>query len=170
VNETDCASSTLIEQTVRAPILRKLLAAVNDHDVSSVAALFAEDYEGLDVSRAQLQQGRDAAQEDYDEWFQAFPDLRLTVTEMMTLPERVAISWTREGTHQGTFLHVPPTGQHIMVCGISILTLHQGTITQGIHLWDMAGLFRAMKLLPELPTNGHRASQALLLSTFLQQS
>ena len=170
MNETDHASSTLTERPLATPVLRQLMAAVNHHDASRVAALHSQDYEGLDVSRAQLRQGRDAVQEDYADWFQAFPDLRLTVTEVMVQPNRVTVSWTREGTHQGPFLHVPPTGQHITVCGMSVLTLKRARLTRGLHLWDMAGLLRAMKLLPELPQAAYNTSRTLLLSTFLQRA
>lgn len=167
MNEADYAS-TVIKHAVQAPLLRQLLEAFNDHDASRIAGLHALAYEGLDVSRAQLCQGRAAVQQAYEEWFQAFPDIQLAVTEVMTQPDRVAASWIGTGTHQGSFLHVPPTGRPITVCGISILTFEQEAILQGLHLWDMAGLLRALKLLPELPRKGHRTSPANLLSTFLQ--
>ena len=164
------ASSTLVEHTLSVPLLHQLLAAVNDHDAPRVAALHSVDYEGLDVSRTQLRRGRAAVQEGYNGWFQAFPDLHLSATEVMTQPHRVAVSWILEGTHQGPFLHVPPTGQRVGVCGLSILTFEPTTLTRGLHLWDMAGLLRTMRLLPELPQETYKMSQTHLLSAFLHRA
>ncbi|HMB93058.1 MAG TPA: ester cyclase [Rhodothermales bacterium] len=169
MNETDYASM-LIEHPVQAPLLRQFLEAFKSHDASRIAGLHALTYEGLDVSRARRCQGRDAVQAAYEEWFQAFPDTQLAVTEVMTQSDRVAVSWIMEGTHQGLFLDVPPTGQHITACGISILTFDEETITKGLHLWDLAGLLRAMKLLPDLPHKGHRTNQAKLLANFLRHA
>ena len=64
-------------------------------------------------------------------------------------------------------MRVPPTDRRIEVCGVTLLTVQDGKIVRGLYLWDMAGLLRSMKLLPDLPGDGHGARQADLLSSFL---
>lgn len=155
-----------MEITNPIPLIHTLLAAVNAHDPDGVAQLHAADYEGLDVSRALRFHGRDGARAALDEWFQAFPDMHLSSREVCVQPEQTAFFWTTEGTHEGVFLAVPPTGRRVEVCGVSLLTVRRGKIARGLHLWDMAGLLRSMKLLPDLPGH-HPTSQAALLSRFL---
>ena len=47
-----------MERTNHVPLIHDLLEAVNAHDAVRVAHFHAADYEGLDVSRASLKQGR----------------------------------------------------------------------------------------------------------------
>ena len=132
-------------------LLQRLLAAINAHDTNRVAALYRPDYEGLDVSRAIQQHGPEDARADWAVWLRAFPDLHVTIEETVRQKEQVALYWTKEGTHQGPFLHVPPTGHRVRFKGVSLLTIKGGRIVRALHLWDLAGLLRAMRLLPDLP-------------------
>ncbi len=150
--------------------MQALRAAVNAHDVDRAAALFADGYEGFDVSRAAVLRGRRAVREALGDWLRAFPDLHLSLTEVTAQPGRVALAWTKQGTHRGAFLHVPPTGRRLAVCGLSVLTLERGKIARGLHLWDLAGLLRAMKLLPDLPGDAPQTGQDALLAAFLKYS
>jgi hypothetical protein len=47
-------------------------------------------------------------------------------------------------------MHIPPTGRFATVRGVSILTFMDGKIYRGQYMWDVAGLLRAIGLLPEL--------------------
>jgi hypothetical protein len=47
-------------------------------------------------------------------------------------------------------MKIPATGRKVVVQGMSMLTLRDGKITRGLHVWDVAGLLRAMGLLPVL--------------------
>ena len=156
-----------MERTNHVPLIHDLLEAINAHDVARVAHFHAVDYEGLDVSSATLRQGREGVCEELSEWWSAFPDLHFTIQDVVVQPGRLAFLWTAQGIHEGVFLRVPPTGRRIEVCGVSLLTLQHGKIARGLYLWDMAGLLRSMKLLPDLPDVGQGASQAALLSRFL---
>lgn len=155
-----------MEITANAPLIDHLLQAINAHDPDRIAGFYAADYEGLDVSRAARQHGPHGVREDMDGWFRAFPDLRFVSREVMAQHGRIVLYWTAEGTHQGAFLSVPPTRRHIEVCGFSLLAVQRGKIVRGLHLWDMAGLLRAMKLLPDLP-GPQPVSQADLFARFL---
>jgi steroid delta-isomerase-like uncharacterized protein len=51
---------------------------------------------------------------------QAFPDLHVTVDEMLSDGDKVVIRSTMKGTHKGTFMNIPATGKQISVEGIDI--------------------------------------------------
>jgi predicted ester cyclase len=42
-----------------------------------------------------------------------FPDVRFTVEELFGEDDKVAVRWRWEGTHQGTFVGVAPTGRTV---------------------------------------------------------
>src|SRR3989442_768647 len=45
----------------------------------------------------------------------AFPDMGLTIEDMIAEGDRVATRGTWTGTHQGDFMGVPATGKHVTV-------------------------------------------------------
>lgn len=151
-------------------IVEHLLSAINAHDLPGITLLYASDYQGLDVSRALPCRGTDGVQATLNDWWRAFPDLAVTAHPVWVHQTRIAFYWTACGTHQGAFLNIPPTHKHITLCGFSMLTLRDNLIAEGLHLWDVAGMLRAMSLLPELPGVPESAGQSTLLTAFLSET
>ena len=60
----------------------------------------------------------------------AFPDLHMTVEEMIAEGDKVAYRWTARGTHQGEFEGIAPTGKPIQGAGITILRFANGKIVE----------------------------------------
>jgi hypothetical protein len=71
-----------------------------------------------------------------------------------------------EAEHAGSFLQIPATNRSVTVRGISMLSVRDGKITRGIHLWDLAGLLRDVNLLPNLPGSSPDADSLPDLSSF----
>jgi steroid delta-isomerase-like uncharacterized protein len=128
----------------------QLLEAWNAHDVERVTAFYAPDYEGEDVGQARLQRGLEGVRQTMARYWHAFPDLYLTQEATISQRDQVALFWTARGTHRGKIMNIPPTGRPIQVRGASLLTLQDGKIRHGLTIWDVAGLLRAIGLLPEL--------------------
>ena len=83
-------------------------------------------------------------------YIHAFPDLQITCEDIVAQDERVAFTWTARGTHNGPLMNIPPTGFAIEVRGSSFLTMRDNLIYESRHIWDMAGLLRGIRLLPDL--------------------
>lgn len=69
-----------------------------------------------------------------------FPDLHVTISEVVAGNERVAWHWSARGTHQGEIFGIPPTGKSVTFSGIIIDTLRDGRIVRRGGIWDQAGL------------------------------
>jgi len=137
--------SDKIIQTAQA-----FLEAWNAHDLPQLLTFYTPDYEAADVSQATPIRGRDGVERVIKAIFDAFPDLSLTSDESIIQGDRVAVAWTMCGTHLGKVMNIPPTRRQVQVRGISILTLQDGQIARALHVWDVAGLLRAIGLLPDL--------------------
>jgi len=59
-----------------------------------------------------------------------FPDLHMTVEDMIGEGDLVAVRWSGTGTHRGEFMGFPPTGQKVQVRGISWLRFRDGKIAE----------------------------------------
>jgi len=63
-------------------------------------------------------------------WRQAFPDLCVTVDDLIADGDKVVIRTTRTGTHKGTFVNIAATGKQIRVEGIDILQFSGGKVVE----------------------------------------
>ena len=124
--------------------------AWNAHDVDRITKCYAETYEGDDVAEKGRQVGKQGIRQTAEQYLDAFPDCRLSVDRVVAQGEQVALFCPARGAHRGTFMNIPPTGRTITIRGSSLLVLHNSKIISGLHIWDVAGLLRAMGLLPEL--------------------
>jgi steroid delta-isomerase-like uncharacterized protein len=72
--------------------------------------LIAEDFVNRNPIPGQTP-GREGVKANVNALRTAFPDLSVTIEEMITDGDRVVLRDTITGTHQGTFAGVPPTGR-----------------------------------------------------------
>jgi steroid delta-isomerase-like uncharacterized protein len=131
-------------------LVTHLLEAWNAHDVEGTIAFYTSDYEGQDVAQARPEQGLEGIRQSLARYLQAFPDLHVTPEATLAQGDQVALFWTARGTHGGKIMNIPPTGRPVQVRGVSLFTLEAGKISRAIVIWDVAGLLRAIGLLPEL--------------------
>lgn len=75
----------------------------------------------------------------------AFPDVRVTVHDVIAADDRVAVRWTSLGTHLGPHLGFPPTGKAITLDGATIGIVSDGRITQAWNTMDMGHLFDSIR-------------------------
>ena len=78
----------------------------------------------------------------------AFPDLRVTIHEQIAEGNQVMTRKTFEGTHGGTFLGIPATGNKISFPVIDILTLRDGKIREHRLIIDQLGLLQQLGAIP----------------------
>ncbi|MCU0492817.1 MAG: ester cyclase [Chloroflexaceae bacterium] len=132
-----------------ARIVQQLLDAWNAHDGERAASFYTDDYEGIDVGQATPQRGASERIRILNSYVRAFPDLHFT-GDVLVEGQRAVLVWVMRGTHQGHFMHIPPTGQPVEVKGVSVLTFRGDKIARGLNVWDTAGFLRTVGLLPEL--------------------
>ena len=75
----------------------------------------------------------------------AFPDLRMSIQQMVAEGDRVAVLWTFQGTHTGWgYEGLPPTGTRVEVRGITIWRIVDGRIVEEWSSFSEAGGYIAM--------------------------
>jgi steroid delta-isomerase-like uncharacterized protein len=128
----------------------ELMAAWNSHDADRAAALYSADCVGLDIAQPEPQHGPDGIRRRLTAYFQAFPDLHISADATVIDHSQMVLAWTARGTQQGTLMNIPPTGRPIEVQGMTLLHVQDGRITRSQSVWDLAGVLRAIGLLPQL--------------------
>jgi predicted ester cyclase len=74
-----------------------------------------------------------------------FPDMHVTVHELIPGPDRVAARFTVEATHQGEFMGIPATGKRVSWEGIGIIRVEEGKMVERWNVSDMLGLIEQIK-------------------------
>jgi steroid delta-isomerase-like uncharacterized protein len=60
----------------------------------------------------------------------AFPDIHLTVEDVIAEGDRVAFRMTLQGTHQGMFQGIPATNKQVMVTALDVIRIENGRISE----------------------------------------
>lgn len=130
--------------------ISSLIVAWNSHCMEKVQPFYHFDFEVVDVGQAAPGRGVEGLKQTTAYYWQAFPDLCIIQNDLLVQENEIALFWTATGTHRGAIWNVPATGRYISICGVSHLQLQENKIVKAYVLWDVAGLLRAIKLLPEL--------------------
>ena len=78
----------------------------------------------------------------------AFPDLTITVEDLIAEGDRVASRTTLRGTHDGELFGAPPTGRALTVPMMSIERIAAGRVAEHWRVSDELGLLRQLGLAP----------------------
>lgn len=70
----------------------------------------------------------------------AFPDLAVTTEDLIAEDDRVLTRYTLEGTHEGEFMGIEPTGAEVEVEGMSIGRIEDGKVVEGWTNMDVLGM------------------------------
>lgn len=91
---------------------------------------------------------REGVKQIFGMFHTALADLQVIVHDQIAEDDRVATRKTLRGTHAGTWLGVPPSGNAIAIEVIDILRLKDGRITDHWNLVDQHGLLQQLGLVP----------------------
>lgn len=78
----------------------------------------------------------------------AFPDMRFEPHDFTATEDAVAFRWEARGTHKGEFLGIPPTGQRVVIAGVSLDHLRDGRIVRRYEIPDNLGLLQQLGAFP----------------------
>jgi steroid delta-isomerase-like uncharacterized protein len=79
---------------------------------------------------------------------QAFPDWRSDVQQMIAEGDLVAEHFVAHGTHRGSVMGEPPTGQHVVLRGINIFRMAGDKIIERWGRLDDLGMLQQLGLVP----------------------
>lgn len=91
----------------------------------------------------------------------AFPDVHVTVDDVIAADDKVVLRWHSEGTHRGELEGMAPTYSRGTVTGISIDRWEDGKVVESWTEWDNLGLARQLGAAPPEGSMGEKIGIAL---------
>jgi len=73
-----------------------------------------------------------------------FPDLAVTVEDVVSEGDQAVVRWSASGTHRGGGLGIPPSDRRVSFRGMSWLVFSNGRIVKGWDAWNQGQLFQEL--------------------------
>jgi steroid delta-isomerase-like uncharacterized protein len=117
----------------------------NGHHLDAVDGYISDDYVR---HSAEGDQTREQFKEMLGDLYRAFPDSRYTMDQIVAEEDRVAYRWVMTGTHQETYMGVPPTQKRIAASGITISRFEDGKIVEDWASWHRVSVLHSLGIIP----------------------
>jgi steroid delta-isomerase-like uncharacterized protein len=132
-------------------IVRRLFAELwNNGNLLVADEIFSPNYAHCDPSTPDFGRGPDSEKRRVALYRGAFPDIHLTIEDVIAEGETVMTRWSCRGTHKGNFNGIAPTGKHITISGVTVARVSSGKIAEGYVNWDALGLMQQLGVVPQL--------------------
>jgi steroid delta-isomerase-like uncharacterized protein len=81
----------------------------------------------------------------------AFPtEVGVEIEDMMAQLDKVVVRWMWHVTHQGEYMGLPPTGNSIVMTGITFHRLAEGRVVESWHHYDALGFMQQLGAVPPM--------------------
>jgi steroid delta-isomerase-like uncharacterized protein len=132
-------------------VVRRLFEEVwNKGNLQVTDELFAPNYAHHDASTPDAGRGADSEKKRATVYRTAFPDMRLTIEDLIAEGETVMARWSCRGTHKGDLSGIAPTGKQFNITGVSIARFTNGKMSEGWVNWDALALMQQLGVVPDL--------------------
>jgi steroid delta-isomerase-like uncharacterized protein len=138
--------------------IRRFCDAMNSGDAELMAKTIDEVAEPDVLIRTPLPveaTGAQALKEVFARLRQVFPDLRVTVEDLIAEGDKVVGRNLVTGTHHGDYMGLPPTGRSVAYDEIFIFRFVDGRIAE---TWGVVDVFSQMKQLGAIPATGRESA------------
>ena len=127
-------------------LVRRWIQAYNDRDAAGEEAVRTADYAAHVPG---LPPFDNAGWQQFVWGFAAtFPDLHLTVEDVVAAEDKVAARIRFRGTHRGEFMGIPATGRTVELVSVNVDRIIDGRIAERWLLPDTLGLLRQLGAVP----------------------
>ena len=129
-------------------LVRRGFEAVNQKNLAVFDEILSPD---VVVHNASLtNQGIEAYKQFLSILLTAFPDLHFTIEDIIAEGDTVVVRYTTRGTHQGTFMGIPPTGKQVSGTGMFIDRLVNGKAVEQWFNGNDLGLLQQLGVIPAM--------------------
>ena len=135
-----------VEEENKARINRIIEEAVNQRNLATVDEIVAPNYVYHDRSKEFI--GPEGYKEMLSIWHTAFPDLHVTITDMVAEGDKVAVFSSSQGTQRGDLFGTPPTHMQVNVSEVDLVRFENGKQVEGWPLMDRLALWQQLGTSP----------------------
>lgn len=140
---TDAAGSTEANKQL---VRREVTEAWNEGNLDVVDELFAADCVDHVPLLPEEIRGREGHKQMIQAFRATFPDLEMSIDELVAEGDTVAFRFSLRGTHDGDFMGIEATGNAVELTGSVFARVDDGRIAEAWAQYDALGLLRQLEL------------------------
>jgi steroid delta-isomerase-like uncharacterized protein len=129
-------------------IVRRLVEAFNEGNIDAVDELVTDSYVRHDPNSPEVR-GPEQEKQLIAMYRSAFPDLYVTIEDMVAEGDKVVIRVAIHATHKGELLGIPPTDKQLTFTSTEICRLAEGRIDEQWVNFDALGMMQQLGAIPE---------------------
>jgi steroid delta-isomerase-like uncharacterized protein len=130
----------------QALVRRYIEEVINKGNTAAIDELVAPDYLGHGIGAPEIK-GRESLKQRMTLIRTAFPDVHITIEDVVATGDKVATRTTFHGTHKGEYLGIAPTGKTVSATGIGIMRIANGKIQEN---WLAGNLLQQLGAGPQM--------------------
>ena len=134
-----------------AALARRIYQLFSDDKLDDALELVTEDVEAVLVPFGQTFHGRDGFTGFMQGFKDAFPDIRISVTNQVATDDQVVSEFTARGTHTGPLQTpagaIPPTGRTVDFIVCEVMRVKHGRIASLHNYQDATSIMRQLGLI-----------------------
>ena len=130
------------------------ITAWNAHDIEAALVGLSDDIVWFDTGNPQTFRGKEAVRAYIQDWFSAWPDMTITVTNRVVTDDQLAAELEFSGTNTVPLQlapgapAIPPTGKKVQARGTYFVRFQNGKAVEVRNYPDTAGLLMQLGLMP----------------------
>lgn len=125
-------------------VRRFLEEAWNEGKTEALESLVSNQYRYHDPVFPAMAPGVESLKRHIQMCRHSFPDLKLTIDDVIAERNEVVVHWTMHGTHRNSFLGMAPTNRTASVSGTSIHRIDKGKIVEQWSDWNLMTLMEQL--------------------------
>ncbi len=131
---------------LNAQIRRLFEKGITDGDLTVIDEVIGDDYKNHDMPAPAP--GREGLKQIVKAWRAAFPDIKMTLHEVIVAGDKVATRGSFTGTHKGEFNGIPATGKRVDVPWMDMWRAQNGKFVENWVRIDMLGMLTQLGVIP----------------------
>ncbi len=137
---------------LKALVRRHIETGFNRNDWTVCQETMADDYTAYYGAEGKANIGRDEYVRVCKFLRKSFPDVSITIEDLVIEGDKVVMRYTERGTLEGRpFLGIEPAGQRYAKPGTTIYRVVEGRLRESWGVEDTLGWFRQLGAVPDLP-------------------
>jgi predicted ester cyclase/uncharacterized protein (DUF1330 family) len=125
-------------------LVRRFYAGLGSGDTGAAEEIVSPDWQDVPLAPG-VDRGPQGYRQTVGFLRGAFPDLEMTIEDLVVGGDRVAVRSTARGTHEGEILGVAPTGRRVAFRAFDFHRIEDGRIAQSWHLEDFDALLAQLR-------------------------